>query len=305
MSEKFWMTGLVPATFTPMREDGSLNLSVVAPMVEHLLARGATALFVCGSTGESAAMTTAERMATVEAFVGAAAGRIPVVAHVGHTALADARDLAAHAQRVGAAAIAALPPFYVKPASVDVLVACMAEIAAAAPALPFYYYHIPGLSGVNLHMVGFLRKGSERIPTLAGIKYSSPTLYEFLACVALDDGRFNMVFGVDEMLLSGLAAGAHGAVGSTFNMAAPLYHEAMALFAAGKLVEAQRLQTLSAQMVLRLIAKYRPLPALKAMMKFVGLDCGPVRLPQVALTPAEIDALRRDLDQMGFLAWMR
>ena len=65
MSEKFWMTGLVPATFTPMREDGSLNLSVVAPMVEHLLARGATALFVCGSTGESAAMTTAERMATV------------------------------------------------------------------------------------------------------------------------------------------------------------------------------------------------------------------------------------------------
>jgi N-acetylneuraminate lyase len=79
----------------------------------------------------------------------------------------------------------------------------------------------------------------------------------------------------------------------------------MALFAAGKLAEAQRLQTLSARMVLHLIAKYRPLPALKAMMKFVGLDCGPTRLPQVALTPAEIDVLRGDLDEMGFLAWMR
>ncbi|QLQ04776.1 MAG: dihydrodipicolinate synthase family protein [Anaerolineae bacterium] len=67
---------------------------------------------------------------------------------------------------------------------VKVLVDCMAEIASAAPDLPFYYYHIPGLTGVNLDMVEFLRQGA-RIPTLAGIKYCSPTLYELQACVAL------------------------------------------------------------------------------------------------------------------------
>ncbi len=301
----FWITGLVPATFTPMHDDGSLNLAPIGPTVDRLVEQGVSALFICGSTGESASLTTAERQATLEAFVTAAAGRLPVIAHVGHTSLADARALASHAQRVGAAAIAALPPFYVKPGSVKVLVDCMAEIASAAPDLPFYYYHIPGLTGVNLDMVEFLRQGGARIPTLAGIKYSSPTLYELQACVAFEGGRFNILFGVDEMLLSGLAAGAHGAVGSTFNFAAPLYHAIMAAFKAGDLEKAQRLQLLSAQMVLKVVGSYRPLPGLKAILGFAGPSYGPARLPQVALTPAEIDSLRADMAGLGFLEWVQ
>jgi hypothetical protein len=204
---RFWITGLVPATFTPMHDDGSLNLAQVGAIVDHLVARDVNALFACGSTGESASMTTAERQATLEAYCTAAAGRIPIIAHVGHTALADARALAAHAQQTGAAAIAALPPFYFKPATVATLVACMAEIAAAAPDLPFYYYHIPGLTGVNLDMVEFLRQGEQRIPTLAGIKYSSPTLYEFQACANYAGGRFNLLFGVCRAPLPGDPAG--------------------------------------------------------------------------------------------------
>lgn len=301
----FWITGLVPATFTPMHDDGSLNLAPVGPTVDRLAAQGVSALFTCGSTGESASLTTAERQATLEAFVTAAAGRLPVIAHVGHTSLADARALASHAQQVGAAAIAALPPFYVKPGSVQVLVDCMAEIASAAPDLPFYYYHIPGLTGVNLDMVDFLRQGSQRIPTLVGIKYSSPTLYELQACIAFDGGRFNILFGVDEMLLSGLAAGAHGAVGSTFNFAAPLYQQIMAAFAAGDLATAQRLQLLSAQMVLKVVGSYRPLPGLKAILGFAGPSYGPARLPQVALSPAEIASLRADMAELGFLEWVQ
>lgn len=302
---EFWITGLVPATFTPMHDDGSLNLTQVQPIVDHLMTKEVSALFVCGSTGESTALTTAERQATLAAYVTAAAGRTPVIAHVGHTSLAAARLLAAHAQQVGAAAIAALPPFYVKPTSVDVLVTCLADIAAAAPALPFYYYHIPGLTGVNLDMVEFLRQGGERIPTLAGIKYSSPTLYEFQACLDVAGGRFNMLFGVDEMLLSGLAAGAHGAVGSTFNFAAPLYQEIMRAYRAGDLATAQRWQVLPAQMVYRVVKSYRGAAGLKAMMRFVGLDCGPVRLPQVALTPPEVESLRHDLADLDFLEWIR
>lgn len=302
---RFWITGLVPATFTPMHEDGSLNLAQVGPLVDRLAAHGTSAIFACGSTGESTSLTSAERQATLEAFCEAAAGRLPVIAHVGHTSLADARALAAHAQQCGAAAIAALPPFYFKPATVAVLVSCMAEIAAAAPDLPFYYYHIPGLTGVNLDMVEFLRQGAARIPTLAGIKYSAPTLYEFQACVNFDGGRFNLLFGVDEMLLSGLAAGAHGAVGSTYNFAAPLFQAIIHAFAAGEIAEAQRLQLFAAQMVLKVVGSYRALPSLKTMMGFAGVECGPPRLPHVALTPAERAALHTDLDELGFLTWLR
>jgi N-acetylneuraminate lyase len=304
MASKFSMQGLVPATFTPMHADGRLHLAQVAPIVERLQAHKVSALFVCGTTGESASLSTAERQATLEAFIAAAAGRIPVVAHVGHTALVDARELATHAQQKGAAAIAALPPFYFKPATVDMLVACMADIASAAPALPFYYYHIPHLSGVTLDMVEFLRQAADRIPNLAGIKYTASTLYEFQSCAALDGGRFEMVFGMDEMLLGGLASGARGAVGSTYNLAAPLYQKLMAAFAAGEHAEAQRLQLLSVRMV-ETVRRFRSLPALKAMMSFAGIDCGPMRLPHVAMQTGEIDALKRDLAAIGFLDWMR
>lgn len=304
MASPFWLTGLVPATFTPMNEDGRLNLDHVAPIVERMIGFETSALFVCGTTGESASLSTPERKATLEAFVDASTSRIPVIAHVGHTAIAESRDLAEHAQRAGAAAISATPPFYFRPATIDDLVDCIADIASAAPDLPFYYYHIPHMTGVQLDMVEFLRRGGDRIPTLAGIKYTAPTLYEFQSCAALDGGRFNMVFGSDEMLLSGLAAGAQGAVGSTYNLSAPLYHKIMSLFSSGQQSEARRLQLISVQMV-EAVKKYRPLPALKSMMKLAGVDCGPTRLPLKAMTEGEVEALTRDLEAIGFLEWMR
>ena len=304
MPKHFRMTGLVPAAFTPMHPDGSLNLTQVAPIVERSVANGVSALFVCGTTGEAASLSTPERRAVLEAFIAASAGRMPVVAHVGHTSLADARELSAHAQQAGAAAFSALPPFYFKPPSVEALVACMADIAAAAPALPFYYYHIPHLSGVSVDMTAFLGQAAQRIPNLAGIKYTAPTLYEFQTCAALDDGRFDLLFGVDEMLLAGLATGARGAVGSTYNLAPRLYQAVMARFAAGDHAAAQKLQWLSARMV-QAVVQYRPLPALKSMMKLVGIDCGPTRLPMVAMAPAESAALERELAEIGFLEWMR
>ena len=303
MSKKFWMTGLVPATFTPMHEDGRLNPGAVAPMVERLLALRSDALFVCGTTGESSSLTTAERKSVLESFLEAAAGRVPVVAHVGHSALADCRELAVHAQAAGAAAFAATPPFYFRPGSVSGLVDCVAEIAAAAPQLPFYYYHIPHLTGVALSMTEFLHQAKERIGNLAGIKYTSPTLYEFQSCMAVGGGRFNMVFGVDEMYLAGLATGAAGAVGNTYNRAPALYRRIRENFEAARLAEARRLQLLSVRMV-ELVQKYRPLPALKAMMKFAGIDCGPTRLPLAAMRADEIEALRRGLDELGFIEWM-
>ena len=305
MTKNFRMNGLIPATFTPMHKDGSLNLGQIKPIVERLLAFKTMSLFVCGTTGECTSMTTPERKATLDAFLAASAGRIPIVAHVGHTAIAESRDLAAHAQSAGASAIATTSPFYFKPASVSVLVDCMAEIAAGAPDLPFYYYYIPHLTGVTLSVEDFLRAAANRIPNLAGIKYTAPTLYEFQTCAALENGRFNMLFGCDEMLLSGLAAGAQGAVGSTYNLAAPLYHKIRSCFEEGKHEEAQQLQLLSAQMVALVVQKYRPLPGLKSMMKIAGIDCGPTRLPMVAMSDDEIDALKRDLESIGFLKWMQ
>jgi N-acetylneuraminate lyase len=303
-TSRFWITGLVPATFTPLHGDGSLNLGLVEPMVEHLLRDGVTGLYVCGSTGEGVSLTREERMATTAAFVAATRGRVPVVVQVGHNSLAEARLLAAHAQAAGADAISATPPSYFRPPSLGALIDCMAEIATAAPDLPFYYYHIPGMTGVTPNVAALLREGAGRIPTLVGVKFSHTAVFDMQAALAVDDGRYNLLFGSDEMLLSGLCGGAHGAVGSTYNFAAPLYNRILAAFAAGDMPAAQRLQAHAVEMV-GVLVRHGGNAAIKGMMAFLGLDCGPVRLPQVALTTEQQQRLRQDLDAIGFFGWGR
>ena len=115
--------GLVAATFSPMNEDGSLNLSRVPGVVEHLIGDGIAGLYVCGSTGEGPLMSSMERRQVAEAYISAVNGRIPVIVQIGHDSLAEARELAQHAQACGADAISAIAPRYFGCDSVDTLVA--------------------------------------------------------------------------------------------------------------------------------------------------------------------------------------
>jgi N-acetylneuraminate lyase len=296
------LSGLVAATFSPMRPDGSLRLEMAKPVVEHLISSGVKGLYVCGSTGEGPLLSSEERKAAAAAYVEAAAGRLPVVVQVGHSSVNVARSLAAHARQIGADATSAVAPYYFKPQSVAVLVECLAEIAGGAPELPFYYYHIPALSGVNVDMVEFLQQAADKIPNLAGIKYTAPTIDEYQTLLAHEGGRYCILFGRDEMMLSGVAAGAPGFVGSTYNFMAPLYNRLIAAYERGDVAEARRLQGLSVATV-RIVCRYRLHAALKAIMGMIGLECGPTRLPIVPLNSTESDNLRRELEAIGFFQW--
>lgn len=293
------ITGLVAATFTPMHADGRLALDRVPALVEHLLGEGIKGFYAVGSTGEGVLLSGEERKSVAEAYVRATAGRIPVLVQVGHNSTFEACELAAHAQQVGAAGVSATPPFYFKPGNVTVLVDTMAQIAAAAPRLPFYYYHIPILTGVAFDMVEFLTLAQERIPTLAGIKFTSSNFAEMQACLEFGRDRFQIFHGFDEMLLCGLAVGAVGAVGSTYNYAPGFYQRVLAAVARGDLAEARRWQARAVEMV-RIVLRYRGLAGQKAMMELIGFDCGPTRLPIVPLDAAERDCLRRELEAIGF-----
>ncbi len=300
----FRLQGLIAATYTPMDDQGRLNLDAARPMVDRLIDEGVTGLYVCGSTGEGMSLTGTERREVVEAFTQAAAGRVPVIAQVGHNSVTEAAELAAHAQEIGADVVSATAPSYFKVTSVETLVDCMAQIAAAAPELPFYYYHIPVLTGAALDMPAFLRLAGDRIDNLAGLKYTSPTIHEYQACREVDQQRYDILWGCDEMLLSALVAGAQGAVGSTYNIAAPLYGRIIETHAAGKLDEARRLQLLSVEMV-RTLNGWPFHSAMKETLKMLGQDCGRCRLPQPDLSDDETTALRTSLDKIGFFDWAR
>ncbi|MGX5820315.1 dihydrodipicolinate synthase family protein [Chitinophaga lutea] len=291
--------GLIAAAFTPFYEDGSIHFELIPALVDKLVGDGLRGIFVCGSNGEGPNMTTEERMQVAAAFVKAARKRLLVFVHVGHSSIADARTLAAHAQAIGADAISAVAAFYFKPVSVKNLADSMGQIASAAPELPFYYYHIPHLTGVGMDMITFLQLAGASIPNFAGIKYTAPTLHEYQACVEFENGRYDILYGFDELLLPAMAVGAKGAIGSTYTFAAPRYLETMEAFRRGDIDQARRLHSYMVE-VIRILVKYPPIPGQKAIMKMLGWDFGPCRLPLTTLDDAAYRQFRDELTAISF-----
>lgn len=291
--------GLIAAAFTPFHKDGSLNLDLIPALVDKLVQDGLKGVFVCGSNGEGPNMTTEERMQVAEAFVTAANKRLLIIVHVGHSSIAESKRLAAHAQAIGADAFSSVAAFYFKPTSVETLAHCMADIASAAPELPFYYYHIPILTGVGMDMVEFLSYAGGLIPNLAGIKYTAATIHEYQSCLEFENGKFDVLFGFDELLLPALSIGAKGAIGSTYTFAAPQYLKTMELYEQGD-TEAARMQHSFMVEVIRIFARYPSIPAQKAIMKMLGWNFGPCRLPLVTLSNAQYDRLYKELEAVSF-----
>lgn len=294
------LTGLVAATHTPFHADGSLNLAAVERQAAHLRARGVSTVFISGSTGECHSLSVEERRALSQRWTDVVRGTdLRVVVHVGSNCLGDARLLAAQAQQLGAAAISAFAPSYYKPKSLDALIACCAEIASAAPELPFYFYDIPSMTGVVFSMPEFLDRAAQRIPTLAGIKFTNSDLMAYQQCLHAHDRRFDIPWGTDEYLLAALSLGATGAVGSSYNFAAPLYHRIIAAFHRGDLIAARADQFRSVQLI-DLLAGFGYMGAAKAVMGFLGVDVGPARLPHGNPTADQVKKLRDGLDRLGF-----
>jgi N-acetylneuraminate lyase len=295
---------LISAPHTPFAADGSLNVAAVARQAQHLRETGVVGAFIGGSTGEYASLTVRERIDLAEAWAeqGPQHG-IEVIVHVGHNCQQDAVALARHAGSLGATAVAALAPSYFKPGSPADLVEFFRPVAAACD-LPFYFYDIPGMTGVNLPTVEFLRLAAERIPTLKGIKFTNPDLAQFQECFQFENGRYDILFGTDEILLAGYVLGARGAVGSTYNFAAPLYHQVIDACDRGDLPKARRLQADSVRLV-RMLQKFGYMASAKTLMSFLGVECGTVRPPLRPLSDEQRRELRGTLAKSGLYDQLR
>ena len=287
--------GLIPAVHTPIGSQGELNLRVVERQAEYLSSRGLTGVFVAGTTGECHSLTVQQRQQLVARWCEVARGtELRVFVHVGHNCQRDARELATHARDCGAAALAAMAPFYFKPETTVELIEFLSPIAAAAPQLPFFFYDIPAMTGVHLKMPQFLELGKRRIANLAGVKFTNPDLFAMQQCVQVSDGIFQVLHGFDETLLAGVTLGACGAVGNTYNIAASLYQRLLSSWAEGNLLAARDFQSQSVQLILTLQA-FGFLAAAKAAMELVGVDCGP---PLPPLQPLGEDSKRELFAQL-------
>jgi N-acetylneuraminate lyase len=291
-------SGLITATYTAFNKDGSVNLNVIEKHADLLVRNGVKGVFVCGSTGEGVSMTTDERIAYVNRWCEVARNSLTVIAHVGHTSVNDARAMASAAQKSGAHAISTVAPSVLKPTNVEDLVEWCAAVAAAAPKLQYYYYHIPILTSLRFDMVKYMDLATQRIPSFCGMKFTDENLFELGRCVDWSNGKHALFFGRDEVLLSGLVCGVNGAVGSTYNYSAPVYTRVIAAFEKGDKKTAMCEQARARESV-QILLEFGD-GAGKAMLRTCGIDCGPMRLPKRSITPEREKQLLARLEAFGW-----
>jgi N-acetylneuraminate lyase len=293
------LEGLVPATHTPMHEDGSIAPVKICDQAEILARQGAIGVFVNGSTGEGVSLTSEERRTLAEEWSRhASANGLKLVVHVGHTSHVEARSLAEHAAAIGADAVSAMAPFYFRPGNPKSLVDWLEPVAKGCPSLPFYYYDIPSMTGVRVDMPGLADEAVRRIPNFTGIKYTSDDLVSLQELLHFQGGRLDVLFGNDECLLAALALGVRGAVGSSYNFAAEIYLEIIEAFLSGDFERARARQLLSVRLI-RTIARFGYLPAAKRIMGLRGCDCGPVRPPLENLPLEKVAQLIAEVESLG------
>lgn len=291
--------GLIAAPFTPMDNKGEVVIEKIPQYVELLEKNKVVGAFVNGSTGEGVSLSQKEKMQITEAWVKSASVKkeLKVITLIGGTSYKECIENAKHAEECGVDAIALLAPYYFKPTSAGQLAEFSAKVAEALPDTPFYFYHIPVLSGCHVPMYDFLKEASGMIPNLAGIKYTHEDFMDFLSCLHYADGKYDMLWGRDENLLSALVLGARGGVGSTFNYAAPLYYRLIDAFDTGDLAKARKLQQQSIDMI-RLLGKYGGIATGKAYMRYIGFECGEFRLPIKNMSPEAYKAFEKDVQRL-------
>ena len=289
------------APFTPMHPNGELKLALIPEYGRFLAQNGVKGAFIGGSTGEGVSMSFPEKIALINAWGAVQEPDLQKIMLVGGTSQAESILLAREADRCGFDAVAVLAPYYFKPANVELMAQFCIGIGKAVPNLGLYFYHIPALTGANLSMIDFLTTIDGQLPNFRGIKYTHNDLMDYRRCLLFAGGKYDILWGWDEIFLAAMAMGARGAVGSTFNYAAPVYYELMAAFDAGNLDRARAMQDQSIAIV-KLLGKYGGISVGKAYMRAVGLDCGKFRLPVANMTDAQYQDFLADLDSIDFHA---
>lgn len=291
--------GAWPALLTPSTPDGGVDVHMVEQLATYLLDKGANGLYVCGSTGEGVSLSVAERCQVAETVADCVAGRIPLIVHVGAVATRDAVALAQHARDLGVAGIASiLPPFG---RGIAATYAHYEAIAAAAPDMPFYPY----LFGGQVDALTLLQELIARIPNLGGAKYTGSDMFELQALVDLAEARgsetsWTIFSGMDEQCLFAALFGSPANIGSTLNLMPGVYKALRASYEAGDVLRARDLQV-RANRVTRVLHRFGFFGALYEGLRYLGLDCGEPRLPNLPLGTDSRVAFRAALDAVGFL----
>ena len=279
------LCGILPALLTAFTDDG-IDCAKVARHTKYLADAGVHGLYVGGSTGEMILMSEDERKTLLETVIESVGDRLTVIAHVGTTSTRGALELARHAEKAGAHALSSVTPLYYRYSFREVK--HYYERLAAETSLPVIIYNIPVLTGTTLSTDQLAEILS--IPNVGGMKFTSSDFFQLERIRAMfpDKVFYN---GSDEMLCSGLAAGADGGIGSTYNFMPKTILSIYRAFRANDPATALKYQA-KANEAIATVLKYGVMPSAKMILKLKGMDYGECREPFMPLGEEAIEALK-------------
>ena len=287
-------SGIMPALLTPIREDGTFLRDAAERMIDYELKSPIKGFYINGATGEGPVLCERTRMDMTEVAVEKTRGRGWIIDHVGAPDSMSALRLAKHAARCGCDAISSvLPNFYFKYGTPEIL--DYYKRLADAAGLPVVVY-ANGLMTQN--PVDFMREVME-IDGVIGVKYTIYDYFDMHRICELNGGDINVLNGPDEMLLCGLAMGADGGIGTTYNIMPDWFCSLYDAFRAGDLSRAQQLQFRINRVIEVLRRQPSIIAATKEVFRYRGIDVGPAAYPAYRYSAEASAVMQRQMRELG------
>jgi 4-hydroxy-tetrahydrodipicolinate synthase len=289
-------TGSLVALITPMRPNGAVDEDAFAQFVEWQISQGTHGLVPVGTTGESPTLSHAEHKRVVEIAIEVAAKRVPVMAGAGSNSTAEAVELARHAKHAGADGVLVVTPYYNKPTQ-EGLFLHFSAIADAVD-LPLVIYNIPARSVVDMSVETMARLAKHK--NIVGVKDATANLTRPLHTTATCGGDFVQLSGEDHTALAFLAAGGHGCISVTANIAPALCSAMHTAWAEGRIADAMAIQTRLTPVHDAMFAETSPGPV-KYAASLLGRGSDHCRLPLAPVAEATKARVRAAMTQAGLL----
>jgi 4-hydroxy-tetrahydrodipicolinate synthase len=292
------LRGVLTALATPFTADGQIDESALRRLVDRSIDGGVDGVVACGSTGEFAAMSGAERRFVVETVIDQAANRVPVVAQTGAVSTAEAVELSRHAEAAGASVLMVVAPYY-EPLSLDETVEYLRTVAAAVD-IPIMLYNLPVATGVNLDpdTVGRLAR---EVDNIRYIKDTSADMAQAGQLIHRHGDVISTFIGWDSLLLAAITEGAAGVMAGTANVMPAQLVSIHRAVSSGDLNRARR-EWAQLYPLMDAIMSAPFIPAIKAALNALGFPAGIPRKPLAELdaaTAATIAKLAAELPQFS------
>lgn len=289
-------TGCGVATVTPMREDGSVDLKKYADFIDELIQKGADAIIVNGTTGESATLSDEEQYNIICCAKDTVNRRVPLIAGAGSNDTRHAARLALNARNAGADAVLSVTPYYNK-ANESGLIEHYSFVTKWCQ-LPTIVYNVPSRTGMNIKPEIYAKLAEN--PFICAIKEASGNIAQAARTLALCGDKVDVYSGNDELTVPLLSIGAKGVISVAANIVPKEMQELCSLYFEGKTVEAARKQVGLMPLIDALFSDVNPIPV-KEVLNMMGYDFGSCRLPLGSMEESKKEKLRAILEHHGIL----